>query len=675
MGFPLARHAYLQPLRFRLGLVARVCLNMSFAWEAPEFPWEAPRVASSSDVGGHELGESELSRQEAGLELFNYIVHLKTSNLIAAKHACILSWWAWKSGVAGPVKDLAMSPETTQSGHFSRHYDLVSRCKPSEAEDWYKLPVPLTLRADGARKICETETLVPHEVLLEEVWSDNTLPAKLEAAKTDGTLPQSYTQHAAVKGEPSRPVYPLYFYVDGVAFARHDSVVGFYLYNGLTGVRHLCAALRKSELCKCGCRGWCSLWAVLSFLSWSIGCLFRGRFPERRHDGSPFRDGEDDSRVVLAGRDMGCRAALIGIKADWAEFSSTLGFPTWSSRSDPCLFCKAVSETLFSVGGLSPMQTPCPAKTFEDYCAACARCELRRTLGPHQFAEVRAALDFDKRRGGNQGRALRVDVPSCGLLRGDRLEPSVFTPDIGEAFDRMVPPVHVVFWRRSEETLTKHRNPLFTEEYGVTPQSCIQVDWMHTMSLGVFGDFVAKLLQQLVANNAWAVQGSPDVRRQLSFQRLEHELFQWYKAEAARGVFHSRVQRLEPSMMGKPDAPACNLHAGETNGFVAFSEVLVQRYGHVLADRRVWQETAAQVQRVKELCDMVPQMFKQCHSQDIEANLQETPVSKRRAATSLHRVVTACIQEFRICQTNCGVSRTPPTDIHVNICGSMRWAN
>jgi len=207
-------------------------------------------------------------------------------------------------------------------------------------------------------------------------------------------------------------------------------------------------------------------------------------------------------------------------------------------------------------------------------------------------------------------------VPSASLLRGDRLEPSEFTPDIGEAFDRMVPPIRAIFWRPSEESLTKHRNPLFSEEYGVTPQSCIQVDWMHTMSLGVFGDFVAKLLQQLVANNAWQVQGSPEVRRQVSFQRLEHELFQFYKAEAARGVQHSRAQRLDPRMMGKPDAPACNLHAGETNGLLAFSLVLVRKYGHVLVDRKVWQDTAAQVQRVKELCDMVPQMFKPCHSQD-----------------------------------------------------------
>lgn len=582
---------------------------MPFAWEetGQEFAWESdlPHDAYCDDDTINELHKN-ITVEEATIELFNFIVELKYAGRLAGSQACILAYWATKAGLRGPLLHLAYPPHA-QSGHLARHFDEVMDSKPNEAEEWYRLPTPVYLRAEGARDVKDLETLPPHEVLVQEVWADKAMPQKLEMAKNDGRLPQSYFAHPAVVGETNLPVYPFVLYVDGVSCARHESALGFSLYNFLSGRRHLCIVLRKSELCKCGCRGWCSLWAAFSFLVWSLESLFRGRFPECRHDKSSFREVEDAARIALAGSSMRCKGMLLALKADWGEFSGTLGFPSCSSKAHPCFFCKGSQSDWHRCDCLSPVQPAFPLKEWVDYERACADCELPRVLDARAFSLVKATLDFDRRPNGSRGRALRADLPSLGLLRGDRLEPSEGVPDTGAGFDSLKPPVRAVFWRPSKETVTRHRNPLFAAALGVTPQACIQVDWMHTLSLGIFQDFLASLIQALIAVNAWGVSGGVVVRRQLSVQNLERELVEFYHSPAGVGV--TRVQRLDPQMFGDGASPTCKLHAAETNGLLKFSLRLIQHRGVGLSNLSVWKALAADLWRLKELCDLPPQQF------------------------------------------------------------------
>lgn len=342
--------------------------------------------------------------------------------------------------------------------------------------------------------------------------------------------------------------------------------------------------------------------------------LFHGKFPKHRHDGTNFRPGMDTGRLAVAGTTLKFRGILLALKADWGEFSGTLGFPSCASKLNPCFFCCASQENWHSCEGLSPLQTPFPLKTFAQY-EACSRCEVHRVLGGEAFALVKASLEFDRRKQGSHGRALRHDIPSLGLLKGDRLEPSVHVPDTGGGFDSLVPPIRATFWRPSEESMTRHRNPLWCSAIGLTPQACIQVDWMHTLSLGIFQDFVGSLCQALFAANALGVSGSPDVRKQVSVQYMERELFDFYAEAARTGTELSRVQRLDPGMFGDAGAPTCRLHAGETNGLLASSQKLVERFHHKLPNGLVWKAAAGDMQKLKALCDLPPQVFKPVHSQ------------------------------------------------------------
>ena len=114
------------------------------------------------------------------------------------------------------------------------------------------------------------------------------------------------------RGAP--PPLPLAFYVDGVSFTRTDSCVGFFIYNVVTGTRILCATLRKSELCACGCRGWCSVSPVLSMIRWSVLALQQGTWPEEQPNNEPWDPENHVSELSFGGSSFGFQAVLLFLK-------------------------------------------------------------------------------------------------------------------------------------------------------------------------------------------------------------------------------------------------------------------------------------------------------------------------------------------------------------------------
>eukprot|EP00969_Alexandrium_andersonii_P139449 6169053-Alexandrium_andersonii.AAC.1 len=150
----------------------------------------------------------------------------------------------------------------------------------------------------------------------------------------------AYEQHPAVtEAPPGVPVLPLAVYVDGVPFLKKESLIGVYLHNMTSGRRHLVTALRKSYMCKCGCKGWCTLFPVFQFMNWSLRACRAGVHPAAKWNGESWAS-SDGFRSWSAGQPLSARSALVHIKGDWAEYAHTLGFPTWSSVRYPCPFCK-----------------------------------------------------------------------------------------------------------------------------------------------------------------------------------------------------------------------------------------------------------------------------------------------------------------------------------------------
>eukprot|EP00969_Alexandrium_andersonii_P247964 10957531-Alexandrium_andersonii.AAC.1 len=93
------------------------------------------------------------------------------------------------------------------------------------------------------------------------------------------------------------------------------------------------------------------------------------------------------------------------------------------------------------------------------------------------------------------------------------------------ALDDAPTPLAVTFWRPSSETVTRHRNPLL-QEGRASLHNCLQLDWLHAASLGIFQDYLAHLLRGLFVANVWQVPGGSEARVSLSVGRLEQELFE-----------------------------------------------------------------------------------------------------------------------------------------------------
>ena len=409
-------------------------------------------------------------------------IQLKLSNVLSAKQCCVLAFWACKAGAVGGVSQLGLRPDVG-SGKFSQKFDLVVGSAPSDG-NFYSLELGRRLRHDASRRWDALPIVPPLEALASELAESDHASRELRRAKEFGELPKIYTDHPAVLAAPADvEVHPICLYLDGVGYSRLDSCLGIWCYFLLTGRRHLCAVLRRCELCSCGCKGWCSLSPVFTCLAWSLSSMLRGCHPSSRHDGSPWRP-SDEERASKAGAPLQWRAVCVLLKGDWYEYAHSLGFPSWADGVAPCPLCFATPDNFFSATGLSVFSPGHARKELDHYLRACERCEVQVELDRPKQVQVRAALLYDKRKQGAHGRAVQVDIPELGLAKHDRVEPAPSMLDIA-SLDDAATPCLATFWRTQQETLTRHRNPLFSAATGMSPQS-LGLDWMHVLSLGVF---------------------------------------------------------------------------------------------------------------------------------------------------------------------------------------------
>ena len=227
---------------------------------------------------------------------------------------------------------------TTQganTGHYNHHFNLVLGIG-QDGDGGYLMAVPGTDPQQEEHQCLSRPCLPVHELLFDEVCNTPGLQEDFARSLEGGSWTSQYHSHPVVQAaQPGETVWPVALFCDKVPFQNRDSLLVFYVHNMISGRRHLCCSLRTSEMCHCGCSGWCSVCPVMHWLKWSLQALARGFWPDTRHDGSPFDTGTDSARSAMAGKPL-MKAALIFILGDWAEVSHTWGFPDWSSVLNPC---------------------------------------------------------------------------------------------------------------------------------------------------------------------------------------------------------------------------------------------------------------------------------------------------------------------------------------------------
>ena len=288
-------------------------------------------------------------------------------------------------------------------------------------DKFYEMPVPSYSKTEGARIRRNMLVFPPHECLHKEA-------EVMDHSIRPEDWPPMYTDHPVYRASDGRALL-VAAYLDGVPFTKHDTVLGVFVYFMHTQTRHLVAIMRKSLLCACGCRGWCSLYELFRLLHWSFAALAVVLFPQTQHDGTEWKV-SDSWRASMAGKDLVARA-LVCCKGDWSlggyanvrfervhvrcvicshgllrservsnhsrryctralkrnscpphrsEYCNTLGFPTWSSTQHPCILCDCRRENMHVMDGFMPQSFPHTLRGYAHLDRACSAAEVPITL-------------------------------------------------------------------------------------------------------------------------------------------------------------------------------------------------------------------------------------------------------------------------------------------------------
>ena len=167
--------------------------------------------------------------------------------------------WEVAEEPCGELQPYGLPPDTKGSGDFKR---LLDRRAKSAMPDCYWVSAPAYLR--------RMDPAAPDRVLakgpcdcrlsyLMKYCRTSSRGRVLQRCCSNGTNAPNYDTHPVVReGRAANrpPAVPLSIFIDGVAYAKKDSLLVISLCNLLTDRRVVLAVLRKRLLCKCSCRGW-----------------------------------------------------------------------------------------------------------------------------------------------------------------------------------------------------------------------------------------------------------------------------------------------------------------------------------------------------------------------------------------------------------------------------------
>ena len=584
------------------------------AWDQPYSPEEEldragfdecdldALVAGTYDADGNLRTPSRTEGEEG---LSSYLVDRWMKGHAIAREVCTISYWASAAGATGFVRTLAFRPDAP-TGHFARHLKTVLRID-HVARGHMRIAVPAFNKAAFSRDTLSLPVVPVFEALARELEEDPGMQDRLQDMVDQESLPPLVTEHCLFKASKGKSL-PTVLYVDGVPTTKSESLLGFWIYCLVSAKRHLVCVLRKTSLCQCGCKGWDTVWHVMKWLNWCFLALASGEYPSCKHDGKPW-DAEDP-RHHRGGSPLGFCACLVAVKGDWAEYCHTFGFPNRRTAASPCPHCLCTVADMHEDEGLNPTSTPWADCDQSQYDEAAARCEVHVLLDEEGHRKVKANLIYDASRTGNKGRVLSADIPELTLRAGDRLEPCDGVPVTGDGFDTASAPVAASFWRTSAETKTKHRNPLFNSNIGITT-AILLIDLLHVFYLGILQTFCMDMVWELILCDAWQVGAASrllDTLVSTSVRLLCLELDSFYAAwhREHPGQQLTVVQHFVPSMIGSKDSRCLKLKAAETKGFFFFLVQTLARRGVCLTRPDVWSQGAGALRGIIDVLKTAP---------------------------------------------------------------------
>ena len=281
-------------------------------------------------------------RRTAGHDLLQHLLGMYATSKITAKDFAVACFYCSEARVEGAnFSQYGVAPNQSSDGNYQK---AVDRAVGAWRPPLYFVPTPVQLKGKVVRSIRQIPMNPIHEAIAREVSMQPSIVDEVQRT----SWPQAYWDHVVVQRARARgsPLpLPIGIYLDGVRFSaplagRSEATLGIWVFNCITFRRHYVIGLRTLDLCKCGCRGWCSIYPVLLAMSWSLQSLSEGRRPQVKHDGTQWLD-TDPLHSIIAdeGEEFGFVANLLWLKGDWGEFQHSLGLPSTTAIHSPCPMC------------------------------------------------------------------------------------------------------------------------------------------------------------------------------------------------------------------------------------------------------------------------------------------------------------------------------------------------
>ena len=484
---------------------------------------------------------------------------------MTAEQVCTLSWFATKAGATG-LGDLQLDPSRRdQAEHLRRVLEI------RQQTSFYRAEVPMWNKEVEQMHHVSFPFALPHESFVKQFELTR---SAFDPALHDGSrLSPLYRDHEVtrLKGPKACPVG---YFSDAVPHTNRDSFIAFYWSSIISGERFLICSLRKQDLCRCGCKGFCTLRSVMSVISWSFNCLAAGTWPEVRHDGSGHSEGTD--RFELRGNLLadGYCGAMCELRADLSEMVSALGFATpWAPGvpKHPCFLCDCPHNDLFNFPVDMNMNGVYPLRDAAEYNSLVAQAVTTVTIESQDLLDVvRGLLHYDGRvrDGPGPGLVLREAVDELDLPKHARLIEAHDLQDISRR-DDLVAPVTLSFFDSRGNHGLAFITPFFSIK-GFTLEA-VHLDVMHVFDLGVSQYLVGAVFREVIDSN---FDHNDHVYREMqrfeSLKELRRLMAKYYKEAGRDRGSMSQINRLTPGMLGPINKPRLHSKAAECRHLIPF---------------------------------------------------------------------------------------------------------
>ena len=517
-------------------------------------------------------GGGAANNRDNGTGLRAYLVkEFKYGNLPAIA-VCSIAYHATRAGAVG-VEDMAMDPE---SRHQAEHLRDALNARSSAA--FFVGSVPMWDSRTEDRAFSPFPLSLPHEEFA-RVWAKH--PWELDVANAEeDSLPATLYDHPAYH-ERGDGAVPVGLFSDAVPHTKKESFIVWYWSNLVTRQRRLICALRKSDMCRCGCRGYCTLGAVQRIISWSFNVLAGGEFPSRRHDGEPFTD---DARLRQIGTQLadGRAGALVEMRADLLEIVQACGFKTWSNVKTPCFCCDCSKANLFKFPPCMEASTWEP-KDAEKYNEELQTAMLKTVVEtPEMLRRLCAELYFAPTKDGPGGLTLHRDFDDLGLPAGARLLEDGPIFDL-HAVEKTTTPCTLTFFDTRGDHSLNFVCPLFNIAGFTIEAMCLDV--MHILDLGVTQYLIGWVFSTLIeANFAQSQEVYVFASRRENIRHLRRRLAVYYKSLGRSRGTMSAIGNLTLLMIGPNTNPRLKAKAAESRNLVPLLTQLCSENSDLLGE-------------------------------------------------------------------------------------------